>query len=313
MKLLVTGGAGFIGSNFINYWFERHPGDEIVNIDKLTYAANKKNVEKRESKSYRFVEGDIADTRAVDGLVKDVDAVVNFAAESHVDNSIIDSSPFIHSNILGVQVLLEAARKYEKRLHQVSTDEVYGSLASESKGRFTESSPYVPRNPYAATKAAADHLVRAYCNTYNLKVSISNCSNNMGPYQHVEKLIPKCINNAMNNVSIPVYGDGLQVRDWLYVEDHCSAIESILMHDTVGETYLVSANQEKRNIEVVREILRRLGRPESLISYVKDRPGHDVRYALDASKIRNELGWSPRYDFGKALDKTMEWYGQRPH
>lgn len=308
MKLLVTGGAGFIGSNFINYWFERHPRDEIINLDKLTYAANKRNVEKEESGNYRFVEGDIAEKSTVDGLVRDVDTVVNFAAESHVDNSIIDSSPFIRSNILGVQVLLEAVRRYEKRFHQISTDEVYGSLPLESKEIFAESSPYAPRNPYAATKAAADHLVRAYYNTYKLRVSISNCSNNLGPHQHREKLIPKSIINATNNIKIPVYAAGLQVRDWIYVEDHCSAIESILMHDTIGETYLISANQEKRNIDVVTEILKRLNKPESLVEYVEDRPGHDMRYALDASKIKKELGWKPKYDFDSGLDKTIQWY-----
>ncbi len=308
MKLLVTGGAGFIGSNFIHYWFSNHPRDEIVNIDKLTYAANLSNLTGTEKFNYSFVKGDIADESTVDNIVKDVDAIINFAAESHVDNSILSSKAFIHSNIVGVHTLLDAAKKYEKRFHQVSTDEVYGSLSLRSKKRFSEKSPYAPRNPYAATKAAADHLVRAYYNTYKMKVTISNCSNNFGLRQHTEKLIPKTITNALNNKDIPVYASGMQVRDWIYVDDHCSALESILTKGVPGETYLVGADQEKHNIDVIKMILELLGKPETLIKHVTDRLGHDVRYAIDPTKIRNELGWSPKYTFEEGLRKTVEWY-----
>ncbi len=308
MKLLVTGGAGFIGSNFIHYWFANHPKDEIVNIDKLTYASDLSNLNGVEKYNYKFVKGDIADEKIVDSIVKDVDVIVNFAAESHVDNSILESKEFIHSNIVGVHVLLEAARKHDKRFHQVSTDEVYGSLPLDSKEKFTEKTAYAPRNPYSAPKAAADHLVRAYHNTYKMKVTISNCSNNYGPRQHKEKLIPKTITNAKNNKDIPMYGKGEQVRDWIYVEEHCSAIERILEKGTIGETYLVSADQERHNVDVIKLILKELGKPETLIKSVQDRLGHDIRYAIDASKIKRELGWKPKYDFEKGMKKTIEWY-----
>ncbi len=310
MRLLVTGGAGFIGSNFIHYWFARHPRDSIVNIDLLTYAANPANLEGTENRNYEFVKGDIADTKLMDRLAKDVDAIVNFAAETHVDNSIKSSAQFIHSNVMGVHALLEASRRHEKRFHQVSTDEVYGALPLGSKKRFNEASPYLPTNPYSATKAAADHLTRAYHNTYRMDVTISNCSNNFGPRQHTEKLIPKAITNAINNKRIPVYGNGMQVRDWIYVDDHCSGIERILEKGVAGETYLIGANQEKRNIDVVRRILERLGKPERLIEHVVDRPGHDVRYAIDATKIKKELGWKPSYNFEEGLRKTIGWYSR---
>jgi len=307
LKLLVTGGAGFIGSNFIYYWLKKYKKDEIINLDKMTYAANPKNLEGLPENRHKLIVGDIADAELVNKLVKDVDAIVNFAAESHVDNSINNSEPFIHSNIVGVHVLLEATRKYEKRFHQISTDEVYGSLPLKSTKRFNEHTPYNPRNPYAATKAAADHLVMAYVNTYKLDATISNCSNNFGPRQHPEKLIPKVITNALQNKPIPIYGNGMQVRDWIYAEDHCSAIDLILKKGEIGEKYLISAENERHNIDVVKSILKLLNKPQSLIQYVTDRPGHDVRYALDPKKIK-ELDWKPKYKFDGALKNTVKWY-----
>ena len=308
MKILVTGGAGFIGSNFLHYWFGRHPKDEIINFDLMTYAADPRNLVGLEKYNYSFIKGDIADRELVGKAIGDVDAVVNFAAESHVDNSINDSSRFVHSNIVGVHSVLEAVRRHGKRFHQVSTDEVYGSLPLESSLRFTEESGYRPMNPYAATKASADHLVRSYFNTYGIDVTISNCGNNYGPRQHLEKLIPKTISNAMKEQKIPLYGNGMQVRDWIYVDDHCSAIEAILRKGVVGETYLIGADGEMPNIKIVKLILRELGKPESLIEYIKDRPGHDVRYALDASKIRKELGWSSKYSISEGIKATIDWY-----
>ncbi len=311
MKLLVTGGAGFIGSNFIHYWFSKHPKDDIINVDKLTYAADLSNLSGIEKYKYMFVKDDIANAYAMEKIIKDVDAVVNFAAESHVDNAIKSSREFIHSNILGAQTLLEASRKFEKRFHQVSTDEVYGSLPLNSKEKFSEKSPYDPRNPYAATKAGADYIARAYFNTYKMDVTISNCSNNYGPRQHIEKLIPKSITNALSNKKIPVYANGLQVRDWIYVIDHCSAIDRILKKGAPGETYLVGSNNERQNIAVIRHILKYLSRDDSLIEHVTDRPGHDLRYAIDSTKITKELGWKPTHKFEKSLDKTIEWYKKK--
>lgn len=312
MRLLVTGGAGFIGSNFIHYWFARHPRDEIVNMDLLTYAANLENLGGLERYRYDFIKGDIADQESVGRAAKDVDVIVNFAAESHVDNSIRDSAAFVRSNIVGVHALLEVARRQDKRLHQVSTDEVYGSLPLNSRKRFTEDSAYMPHNPYSATKAAADHLVRAYHNTYGMNVTISNCSNNYGPRQHREKLIPKAIVNAMNWRKIPIYGNGRMVRDWIYVEDHCSGIDAVLKKGEAGETYLIGSNNERHNIDVVRRILDILGSPHTLIEHVADRPGHDVRYAIDPTKIRRELGWRPKHRFDEGLLKTVKWYCGRP-
>ena len=308
MKVLVTGGAGFIGSNFIHYWFGRHPKDEIVNIDKLTYAADPRNLDGVNKYKYQFIKEDIVNRRVVEKIIKDVDVVVNFAAESHVDKSITDTSEFIHSNIVGVHSLLEAVRKYEKRFHQISTDEVYGSLQLKTKKKFNECSPYLPRNPYSATKAAADHLVRSYVNTYGINATISNCGNNYGPRQHVEKLIPKTISNAMADKKVPIYGDGRQVRDWIYVDDHCSAIEAILGKGISGATYLVGAGGEMPNIEIVRLILGELGKPETLVEYVEDRKGHDARYALDTSKIREELEWKSRHGILEGIRSTIEWY-----
>ena len=308
MRLLVTGGLGFIGSNFIRYWFKKHPKDVIINLDKVTYAADQHNLVGIEKYNYHFVKGDIADPETVWKLSKNVDAIINFAAESHVDNSIRDSSNFVKSNIVGVHNLLEAVRKYRVRFHQVSTDEVYGSLPLNSKLKFNENSKYNPRNPYSATKAAADHLVNAYFNTYKLPVTISNCSNNYGPNQHPEKLIPKTIINAEMGISIPIYGNGLQVRDWIYVEDHCSAIEMILKKGRYGETYLISADSERRNIDVVKSILKELSKSEKLINFVSDRPGHDVRYAIDARKIKKELGWESKVKFEEGLKFTIKHY-----
>ena len=308
MRLLVTGGLGFIGSNFIKYWFKKHSRDTIINLDKVTYAADKRNLVGIEKYNYTFIKGDISNPKTALTYSKDVDAIINFAAESHVDNSILNSSNFVRSNIIGVHNLLEAVRKYEIRFHQVSTDEVYGSLPLNSKLKFNEKSRYNPRNPYSATKAAADHLVNAYFNTYKLPVTISNCSNNYGPNQHPEKLIPKTIINAIKEMPIPVYGNGLQVRDWIYVEDHCSALEIILKKGEYGETYLISANNEKRNIDVIKSILKELNKSEKLIDFVNDRPGHDVRYVIDARKIIRELDWRSKITFDEGLRLTINHY-----
>ena len=309
MRLLVTGGAGFIGANFIHYWFKRRPKDEIINLDKLTYAADLSNLKEFErNPNYSFIKGDIVYKEVVKKATNDVDVIVNFAAETHVDNSIKDSSNFIRSNIMGVHTLLEIVREKRIRFHQVSTDEVYGSLPLNSRKKFDEKSKYSPKNPYSATKAAADHLVNAYFNTYKLPVTISNCSNNYGPFQHPEKLIPKTIINALNDKPIPIYGTGMQIRDWIYVEDHCSAIEKIIDRGEYGQTYLVGANGEKSNIYVVKKILNILGKSESLIKFVEDRPGHDVRYAIDASKIKKELGWKPQTRFEEGIKKTIKFY-----
>ncbi|BAB60064.1 dTDP-glucose 4,6-dehydratase [Thermoplasma volcanium GSS1] len=309
MKLLVTGGAGFIGSNFINYWLKKHQRDSIVNVDKLTYAANPDYVDHKSfSDRYELIKADIANAKQIESIIKDVDCVVNFAAESHVDNSIKSPEPFIRSNYVGVYNILEAVRKYDIRFHQISTDEVFGSLPLDSSQKFDEHSPYAPRNPYSATKAAADMLVRSYINTYGIKATISNCSNNYGPNQHREKLIPKTVYNAIHNFRIPIYGSGRQIRDWIHVLDHCSAIEAILERGRIGETYLVSARNEQHNIDVVKKILGILGKDESLIEYVSDRPGHDVRYAIDPKKIENELDWKPSIPFDEGLRDTVNHY-----
>lgn len=311
MRLLVTGGAGFIGSNFVRYWSDKYPGDFIVNLDALTYAGNLDNLKKIDTRSnYRFVKGNITDHALVDQLMKDADIVVHFAAESHVDRSIDNPSLFITTNIIGTHILLESAVKNQiKRFHHISTDEVFGALTLESQERFSETTAYNPRSPYAASKAASDHLVRAYAATYNLPTTISNCSNNFGPFQFPEKLISLTITHLLRGKKAPVYGDGLYVRDWLYVEDHVRAIEVILQSGRLGETYLIGGlTQDIPNIEVVKKILSLMGRDESWIEYVADRPGHDRRYAIDWSKIRQELGWRPQHDFDTALKKTIEWY-----
>ncbi|MDD5490111.1 MAG: dTDP-glucose 4,6-dehydratase [Candidatus Moranbacteria bacterium] len=309
MKLLVTGGAGFIGSNFIRYILNKYPDYKIVNLDLLTYAGNLENLKDIEKNpQYRFVKGDIADKDLANDLVKDIDVVVNFAAESHVDRSILDSAAFIHTNIVGTHNLLEAAKNNGgKRFHHVSTDEVFGHLGPNDPA-FTEKTSFAPRSPYSASKAAADHLTMAYFHTHNLPVTISNCSNNYGPFQFPEKLHGLFITNLLEGKKVPVYGDGMQVRDWLFVEDHCEAIDTIVHKGKIGETYCVGGNSEKPNIEITEKILELLGKGEEMIEYVKDRPGHDRRYAIDFSKIKTELGWEPRTNFDEGMKKTVEWY-----
>lgn len=309
MKLLVTGGAGFIGSNFIHYMLDRYSDCSIVNFDALTYAGNAENLKRWEgSERYRFVKGNIVDARAIELSVAEVDAIVHFAAESHVDRSILGPEAFIQTNILGTFTLLEAARKNgKKRFHHVSTDEVFGTL-SVGDAPFCESTPYNPRSPYSASKASSDHLVRAYFHTYGLPVTVSNCSNNYGPYHFPEKLIPLVITNLIEGKKVPVYGDGKQSRDWLFVEDHCRAIDLILRMGKIGETYCIGGDSERENIWIVKKIIEILGRNMSMIEYVRDRPGHDRRYAIDFSKIRTELGWSPLVTLETGLQRTVQWF-----
>lgn len=311
MKLLVTGGAGFIGSNFILYWMEQHPHDAVVNLDKLTYAGNLENLAGVEKNpNYTFIHGDICDPKAVSQAMKGADVVVHFAAESHVDRSILDPAPFIKTNVLGTQVLLDAALVNKvSRFHHVSTDEVFGSLTIGSSRKFSEATPYDPKSPYSASKAGSDHLVRAYSHTFGLPVTISNCSNNFGPFHFPEKFIPLAITNILEGKKVPIYGDGKNVRDWLYVEDHCRAIEAVLTRGKTGETYCVGGQtNDVSNLEVVQMILKHMGKDDSSIEFVKDRPGHDRRYAIDWGKIKRELGWEPQHDFDTWLTKTIEWY-----
>lgn len=313
MKIIVTGGAGFIGSNFIYYMQKAHPDYRIICLDALTYAGNLRTLEKaRENKSFRFVKGNITDREAVYKLFEEEkpDMVVNFAAESHVDRSIENPEIFLNTNILGTQVLMDACRKYGiKRYHQVSTDEVYGDLPLDRPDLFfTEETPVHTSSPYSASKAAADLLVQAYYRTYNLPVTISRCSNNYGPYHFPEKLIPLMIINALAEKKLPVYGKGLNIRDWLYVEDHCRAIDLILHKGREGEVYNIGGHNEKANIDVVRIILKEIGKGEELISYVADRKGHDMRYAIDPTKIHTELGWLPETSFADGIKKTVRWY-----
>jgi dTDP-glucose 4,6-dehydratase len=308
--ILVTGGAGFIGSNFVRYFLETHPDLKIVNFDKLTYAGNLENLtDIQGNPRYSFVRGDICDRAQVDAAFQKhaVDAVVHFAAESHVDRSILGAGVFISTNVLGTQVLLDVARErgVERFLH-VSTDEVYGSLGAT--GKFTESTPLHPNSPYAASKASSDLIALAYEHTFGLSVVLTRCSNNYGPYQFPEKLIPLMIANAVDNKPLPVYGEGLNVRDWLHVTDHCRGIDVVLHRGKVGEVYNIGGNNEWKNIDIVRLLLKSLGKPESLIKYVKDRPGHDRRYAIDASKLTRELGWSPSLGFEEGLARTIAWY-----
>lgn len=308
-KLLVTGGAGFIGSNFIRYMLNKYDDYKIVNLDLLTYAGNLENLKDIEDNTnYEFIKGNITNIELVDNIVSnDIDYIINFAAESHVDRSIENPSIFIKTNMMGTQVLLDASKKYNiEKYIQISTDEVYGSL--EETGYFTEETPLAPNSPYSASKAGADLLVRSYHETFNLPVNITRCSNNYGPYQFPEKLIPLIIANAYENKNLPVYGDGLNIRDWLHVEDHCSAIDSVLHKGKMGKIYNIGGNNEKTNIEIVKLILEKLDKPESLIQYVKDRRGHDKRYAIDSSKIQNELGWNPNYTFETGIEKTAMWY-----
>ena len=308
MKILVTGGLGFIGSNFIRYILSKHPDYKIVNVDKIGVGANPANLKDLEDeKTYKFIKGNICNPKLIDKVVKGVDAIVNIAAETHVDRSIRDPITFIQNNTIGTLNLLEAVRKHnrEARLVHVSTDEVYGEA---TKGSFKETSPLKPSNPYSASKAAADMFVIAYRKTYQLNTVITRCTNNFGPYQFPEKLIPKTIIRALKNMPVPVYGSGENIRDWIYVLDHCEAINLILEKGRPGEIYNISAGNEKTNIEVIRKILRTLGKPEGLISFVEDRPGHDIRYSLDSSKIRTELGWKPKFSFEEALESTVNWY-----
>ncbi len=309
-RVLVTGGAGFIGSNFIHYWLEKHPKDEIINFDKLTYAGNLENLKQVESRpNYKFIKGDIANINDVSQAMKGVDIVVNFAAESHVDRSILDPSPFVITNILGTQILLDAARKEKvKRFHHISTDEVFGALKLTSKDKFNEDTKYQPNSPYAASKASSDHLVRAYFETYHMPITISNCSNNFGPFQYPEKLISLTITNLLEGKKVPIYGDGLYVRDWLYVEDHATAIELIINKGKEGETYCIGANNDIPNIAVIKKIIKTLGFEDDVIDYVADRPAHDRRYAIDAAKIKKELGWQSMYTFDEGLNLTIDWY-----
>ncbi len=313
MNIIVTGGAGFIGSNFIFHMLKEHPEDRIICLDKLTYAGNLSTLESIMDKpNFRFVKMDICDRPAVYALFEEEhpDMVVNFAAESHVDRSILNPEIFLETNIIGTSVLMDACRKYGiKRYHQVSTDEVYGDLPLDRPDLFfTETTPIHTSSPYSSSKAGADLLVLAYHRTYGLPVTISRCSNNYGPYHFPEKLIPLMIINALHDKPLPVYGDGLNVRDWLYVEDHCRAIDLILQKGRVGEVYNVGGHNEMRNIDIVKLICKELGKPESLITYVKDRKGHDRRYAIDPTKIHNELGWLPETKFADGIKKTIKWY-----
>jgi dTDP-glucose 4,6-dehydratase len=311
VKILVCGGAGFIGSNFVKYVLEKHAGAKVTVYDKLTYAGNLQNLEEEIKKGLiTFVKGDITDGPKVSELVKGSDYVINFAAETHVDRSIHDGAKeFIMSNVLGVQTILDAVRDSSvKKFVQVSTDEVYGSLALNDSQKFLEDTPFAPNVPYAAAKAGGDLMCRAYFNTFGVPVVVTHCSNNYGPYQYPEKLIPFFILRAMDNKPLPLYGDGLNVRDWIYVKDHCEALEMLLMKAKAGEVYNIGADNERSNIDIARLILRYIGKSESLLTFVADRPGHDRRYAIDASKIRRDLGWSPRYRFEEALPKTIEWY-----
>ncbi|WP_444314047.1 dTDP-glucose 4,6-dehydratase [Megamonas funiformis] len=313
MKILVTGGAGFIGSNFIYYELDNYPEDEIICLDKLTYAGNLETLEiAMKNPKFKFVKGDIADRKFVYDLFEKEkpDIIVNFAAESHVDRSIENPEIFLQTNVIGTSVLMDACRKYGiKRYHQVSTDEVYGDLPLDRPDLFfTETTPLHTSSPYSASKASADLLVQAYHRTYNLPTTISRCSNNYGPYHFPEKLIPLMIANALNNKKLPVYGKGENVRDWLYVEDHCSAIDLIIRKGKVGEVYNIGGHNEKTNLEVVKTIIRELGKSEDLIEFVTDRPGHDRRYAIDPTKIHNELGWLPATKFDDGIKKTIDWY-----
>ncbi|HTZ48932.1 MAG TPA: dTDP-glucose 4,6-dehydratase [Verrucomicrobiae bacterium] len=311
MRLLVTGGAGFIGSNFIRHLLGSRSDVEVINFDKLTYAGNPENLaDIAANPRYSFVRGDICDAGAVaDVFKKGLDAVVNFAAETHVDRSIEDASPFLMTNILGTQALLEAARRFQlARFIQISTDEVYGSAPSGAN--FTEETQLDPRSPYAASKASADHFVAAYANTFGISAIILRCTNNYGPFQFPEKLIPLMIANAREDKQLPVYGDGMQERDWLFVEDYCRAIAVVLAQGKAGSTYNVSAGSPEPNLKIVRTILAHLGKPESLIKFVKDRPGHDRRYALDSTKLQRELGWKPQVSLERGIRRTIDWYIQ---
>jgi dTDP-glucose 4,6-dehydratase len=307
-RLLVTGGAGFIGANFVR-WAVANTDASIVILDKLTYASNRESLAGLDADRVQLVVGDVCDADLVDRLVGDADAVVHFAAESHNDNSLNDPWPFVQTNIVGTYTLLQAARKHDTRLHHVSTDEVYGDLELDDPERFLETTPYNPSSPYSSSKAASDLLVRAWGRSFGVRATISNCSNNYGPYQHIEKFIPRQITNVLSGLRPKLYGTGANVRDWIHVDDHNSAVWTILERGRIGETYLIGADGEKSNKEVVEAILGLLGQPADAFDLVNDRPGHDMRYAIDSSKIRTELGWTPRYrDFTEGLMATIDWY-----
>lgn len=308
-NVIVTGGAGFIGSNFVHWVVDHQPDVHVTVLDALTYAGNKENLTGIPAERMTFVHGDICDAALLDKIVPEANAIVHFAAESHNDNSIADPEPFVRTNVEGTFRLLEAARKYDIRFHHISTDEVYGDLALDDPTRFTEETPYRPSSPYSSTKASSDMLVRAWHRTYGVNATISNCSNNYGPRQHIEKFIPRQITNILCGIRPKLYGDGKNVRDWIHTEDHSSAVWEILAHGRAGETYLIGADGERSNIDVLHAILERMGKPSDDFDWVKDRPGHDRRYAIDSSKLRHELGWQPQHtDFSEGLDTTIAWY-----
>ncbi|MCJ1672921.1 dTDP-glucose 4,6-dehydratase [Rathayibacter sp. VKM Ac-2929] len=308
MRILVTGGAGFIGSNFVHLTLRERPDAQITVLDKLTYAGNRASLAPVADR-ITFVEGDIADAELVDRLVADTDLVVHFAAESHNDNSLNDPTPFLETNIIGTFTLLQAVRKHDVRYHHISTDEVYGDLELDDPAKFTEQTPYNPSSPYSSTKAGSDLLVRAWVRSFGVKATISNCSNNYGPYQHVEKFIPRQITNVIDGVRPKLYGAGENVRDWIHVDDHNSGVWAIIERGALGETYLIGADGEKNNLEVVTLILEEFGQGADAFDHVTDRPGHDLRYAIDSTRLRTELGWEPRYtDFESGLAATVQWY-----
>lgn len=312
-NIIVTGGAGFIGSNFVHYVVDNFPQTHVTVLDALTYAGNLDNLKGIPEDRMDFVHGNICDAELLDKLVPGHDAIVHYAAESHNDNSIADPEPFLKTNVEGTYRLLEAVRKYGIRYHHVSTDEVYGDLALDDPAKFTEETPYHPSSPYSSTKASSDLLVRAWTRTFGVRATISNCSNNYGPYQHVEKFIPRQITNILTGVRPKLYGDGLNVRDWIHTEDHSSGVWTILTKGRIGETYLIGANGEKNNIDVLRLILKHMNQSEDAFDHVKDRPGHDRRYAIDSTKLQTELKWVPTHtDFESGLDETIKWYTDNP-
>lgn len=308
-KILVTGGAGFIGSNFVHYIYKERPDWHITVLDALTYAGNQKNLDGLDESRFTFVKGNICDAELVDKLIADVDAVVHFAAESHNDNSLHSPWPFVETNIIGTYQLLEGVRKHKKRFHHVSTDEVYGDLELDDPNKFKETTPYNPSSPYSSTKAGSDMLVRAWVRSFDVQATISNCSNNYGPYQHVEKFIPRQVTEIIEGRKPKLYGEGKNVRDWIHTEDHSSGVLAILEKGKIGETYMIGANGEENNKQVVELILETMGKDSSDYEHVNDRPGHDMRYAIDATKLRTELGWEPKYtDFKSGLADTVRWY-----
>lgn len=311
MKLLVTGGAGFIGSNFIRYWLKKYPKDKIINLDKLTYAGHLSSTKDfSKNKNYKFIKGDICDATVVNKVVSEVDTIVHFAAESHVDRSISGPQVFVKTNVIGTQVLLDHALKHKiKKFHHISTDEVFGSLELNSKEKFDENTRYNPRSPYSASKASSDYLVKSYFYTYGLPVTITNCSNNYGPFQDPEKFLPRMITNLIDNKSLPIYGDGKNVRDWLFVDDHIRAIDVVVNKGIIGETYCIGGlTEDINNLEIAKILLKIFKKDASYLKFVPDRKGHDRRYAVDWSKIKTKLGWRPKYNFDKYMMETVKWY-----